>query len=115
MILLLKELLIHIEYGYKIGLVSPDRYQRFLQNRALIDQAKEQLKKAYLTPIRSINEYLEMHRKAPITDKISTYALLKRPDITLEDTIKLIKKLKKYYKWKIVKSQRILITMLFPI
>lgn len=34
-----------IEYGYKIGLVSPDRYQRFLQNRALIDQAKEQLKK----------------------------------------------------------------------
>lgn len=74
-----------IEYGYKIGLVSPDRYQRFLQNRALIDQAKEQLKKVYLTPIRSINEYLEMHSKAPITDKISTYALLKRPDITLED------------------------------
>lgn len=84
-----------------------------------------------------------MHSKAPITDKISTYALLKRPDITLEDINNLTnlniqldeewqekllieikyegyidkayKEAKKYYKWKIVKSQRILITMLFPI
>ena len=47
-----------LKYGYKIGLVSLERYNEFLKNRKLIDDAKELLKNTYLTPTREVNDYL---------------------------------------------------------
>ena len=79
-----------LKYGYKIGLVSLERYNEFLKNRKLIDDAKELLKNTYLTPTREVNDYLTNNKKSILNDKISSYSLLKRPDITLDDINNLI-------------------------
>jgi tRNA uridine 5-carboxymethylaminomethyl modification enzyme len=72
------------EKGYKIGLVTKERYERFLNKKELIEKEMERLQKTTVTPSQA-NEFLEKKNTATLKSGISLYDLLKRPEITYED------------------------------
>ncbi len=72
------------ELGYKIGLVSEERYGLFLQKKKTIEQVLQELKKIKLRP-DEINPLLLRLGSAPIKQSQSLFDLLKRPEIPLEE------------------------------
>ena len=74
-----------IKYGYELGLINEDRYNRYLEKRKLIEGIKEEVKKVFITPKNEINNYLMENNKPVINEKISAFDFLKRPDIDLND------------------------------
>ena len=79
-----------MKYGYEIGLISEERYQRFLKKRQLIDDEKLRLSKIKLTPKVEVNEYLLSIGSQPLSDTITAIDLMKRPGISYQDLIPLI-------------------------
>ena len=73
------------EYGYQIGLVSEEKYQRFNKKRQDIASLTKLLKDTKVTPTKYTNEYLESINSTPLQDGITLYDLLKRPEITMDD------------------------------
>ena len=73
------------EYGYQIGLVSEEKYQRFNKKRQDIAFLTKLLKDTKVTPTKYTNEYLESINSTPLQDGITLYDLLKRPEITMDD------------------------------
>lgn len=74
-----------IKYGYEIGLVSSERYNKFLEKRNNIENLINKVKEIKITPKNSVNEYLSNNEKPVINEKISGYEFLKRPDIDFND------------------------------
>ncbi|RKD22244.1 tRNA uridine 5-carboxymethylaminomethyl modification enzyme [Caminicella sporogenes DSM 14501] len=74
------------EKGYKIGLVTEERYKKYLKRKEEIEREMERLKNTYVKP-SEVNEFLERHNSSKINNSISLYDLLKRPEISY-DTIK---------------------------
>ena len=74
-----------LKYGYQIGLVSEERYQKFLARRAKIENLIEETKEIKITPKNNVNEYLLKNEKPVINEKITGYEFLKRPDIDFDD------------------------------
>ena len=79
-----------MKYGYEIGLISEERYQRFLKKRQSIDDEKLRLSKIKLTPKVEVNEYLLSIGSQPLSDTITAIDLMKRPGISYQDLIPLI-------------------------
>ena len=73
------------EYGYEVGLISEDRYKKFITKKEQIEELKEYLKENKVTTINKNNEYLKEINSTPLTDGITLYDLLKRPEITMEN------------------------------
>ena len=73
------------EYGYQIGLVSEEKYQKFNKKRQDIASLTKLLKDIKVTPTKYTNEYLESINSTPLQDGITLYDLLKRPEITMDD------------------------------
>jgi tRNA uridine 5-carboxymethylaminomethyl modification enzyme len=69
-------------YGYQLGLISEDRYQRFMQKKQTIDKEIERLKSVSLSPSPDINQRLETGKFGEIKEKTSLHSLLKRPGMT---------------------------------
>ncbi|MGI6085838.1 MAG: FAD-dependent oxidoreductase, partial [Acetivibrionales bacterium] len=67
--------------GYKIGLVSTERYDRFLKKSKLIEEEILRLKNTILPANDKINDFLARHGSAKINSGIKLYDLLKRPEI----------------------------------
>ncbi|MBQ4634324.1 MAG: tRNA uridine-5-carboxymethylaminomethyl(34) synthesis enzyme MnmG [Bacilli bacterium] len=72
------------DYGYQIGLIDEERYQRFTEKKERISKLVEKLKNKRITPTKSTNEFLISIPSAPLKDGISLYDLLKRSEITFE-------------------------------
>lgn len=77
-----------IKYGKEVGLISNNRYNKYLDKRNKIDLLKENLKNIYITPKNDFNNYLLEQNKSVINEKINAYDFLKRPNITFEDITK---------------------------
>jgi tRNA uridine 5-carboxymethylaminomethyl modification enzyme len=73
------------DYGYRIGLVNQDTYQKFLQKKLEYQQLLEKAQNVKILPNRENNKYLESRASAQIFESISIYDLLKRPEINQED------------------------------
>lgn len=73
------------DYGYRIGLVNEDTYQKFLQKKLEYQQLLEKAQNVKILPNRENNKYLESRASAQIFESISIYDLLKRPEINQED------------------------------
>ena len=78
------------DYGYNVGLIDKERYQKFLNKRKNIENLINYLKSNKLTPTKEVNEYLTSLNSSILKDGITLYALLKRPEITMEN-------IKKFY------------------
>lgn len=74
-------------FGYKIGLISKERYQAFLEKQRQIKMEIERLKKYTVSPSAQLNEMLVQKGTTPITTGVKAEELLKRPQIYYKDLI----------------------------
>ena len=83
--------------GYKLGLISEERYQKFAEKKQLLNLlilfTREQSVK-----ISEIQDYLILHNLAPISQGKKIFDLALRNDITLADLVTVLPKLKKFVK-----------------
>ncbi|MFC4805382.1 tRNA uridine-5-carboxymethylaminomethyl(34) synthesis enzyme MnmG [Filifactor villosus] len=68
------------ELGYEIGLVTGERYEKFLSKKEEIEREIERLKKEKIRP-DEVAEYLEEVGASPLAKTISLYEVLKRPEM----------------------------------
>lgn len=73
------------EYGYQIGLIKEDSYQKFIEKKRQIKEVYQKLKETRVTPKKEVNEYLETIGSSTLKDGMSLYELLKRPEISIEN------------------------------
>ncbi|MBE7683682.1 tRNA uridine-5-carboxymethylaminomethyl(34) synthesis enzyme MnmG [Paenibacillus sp. P13VS] len=71
------------EIGHDIGLVSEERYAKFLDKKAKVDAEVERLKAAKARPA-DVNPKLEEFGSTPIQDGSTLLTLLRRPEITYD-------------------------------
>ncbi len=69
------------ETGYQIGLISRERYKRFLEKLEKIDAERARIQKQTLPPTPELNEMLVSRETAPLVSGIKIEELLKRPRV----------------------------------
>ena len=79
------------KYGHEVGLISDERYQKFLDKMELIKNEKERLSEIRLTPTSNVNEYLESIGSAPLVGGVSALELIKRPEVDYNDILEMTK------------------------
>ncbi len=72
------------EYGYNIGLISQDRYNRFLEKKHLIEEEVERLRGIVFPPSAEVNGFLTGLGATPISTGLHASDMLKRPEVTYE-------------------------------
>jgi len=73
-------------YGYKIGLISEQRYKNFLEKKSLIEKEKERLKKVIIYPTKEVRKLVDKLQTAPLSKAINLTTLLTRPELTYNRT-----------------------------
>ncbi|MFW6272379.1 MAG: FAD-dependent oxidoreductase, partial [bacterium] len=72
------------EYGYKLGLISKERYEEFKNKYAFIDKIKDVVKETKVTP-DEINPILIKKQTSVIDTKYSLHNILLRPQVSISD------------------------------
>ena len=73
------------EKGYKAGLVSEERYQRFVAKRQAIQDEMERLKHVYVGTSEKVQAILEAKGSTLLKSGIALAELLKRPEMEYHD------------------------------
>jgi len=73
-------------YGYKLGLISEQRYQKFLKKKELIEKEKERLREVIIRPTEEVNHLLSKLHTTPLSEATNLATLLTRPEITYSQT-----------------------------
>lgn len=73
------------EIGYEVGLISEDRYNKFLIKKKAIEDEVERLRNIVVKPSDVNNNYLESIGTSRITTGIKMADLLKRPQVTYDN------------------------------
>lgn len=73
------------EYGYKVGLVNDEKYNRFVNKKESITKLIKELKTKKITPTIEGNKYLNNLSTSEIKDSITLYDLLKRPEVKIDN------------------------------
>ena len=71
--------------GREIGLVTDERWERFLKKQDKIKRELERVKNTTLSPTDKLNEILVSRETSPVTTGVNLRDLLKRPQISYED------------------------------
>ena len=80
------------EIGYNVGLISEERYQRFLTKKAEIEKEIERLKTTNVKPNEETNKFLKEQGTTEITAGTKLSELLKRTEITYKSLAEVDKK-----------------------
>ncbi|MGL5480236.1 MAG: FAD-dependent oxidoreductase, partial [Clostridium sp.] len=72
------------EIGKKVGLVTEERYNRFLDRKQNIEDELNRLKEVQITNKRENNDILEKIGSAPLNKPMSLYELIKRTELNYE-------------------------------
>ena len=72
------------EIGHDIGLISDERYKRFLDKKEHIEKEKERLNKYIVKPTENVNKFLVEQGTSALTTGTKMSELLKRPELTYE-------------------------------
>lgn len=73
------------EKGYKVGLISEERYQRFVAKREAIAEEMERLKHVYVGTSEKVQAILEKKGSTLLKSGIALAEVLKRPEMDYED------------------------------
>ena len=79
------------EIGHEIGLISDERYNKFLEKKKNIEEEINRLKSKSIKPTKEVNEFLKSVGTTEINTGIKLSELLKRTEITYE-SLKVIDK-----------------------
>ncbi len=75
------------EYGYQIGLIDKNTYQRFLTKTETIESLRRAVNQYRVMPTEENNLYLEQRGSARIYEAMTIADLLKRPEINRKDIV----------------------------
>ena len=70
--------------GYELGLISEERYQRFLHKQELIMEEKKRVAKTVIAPSPVLSEILVSRETSDVKTGIRLIELLKRPELNYE-------------------------------
>ena len=73
------------EIGHNVGLISDERYERFLIKKANIEKEIERLKNTVVKPTDKVNNFLKEHGTTALNTGSKMAELLKRTEITYKD------------------------------
>ncbi|WP_333638443.1 tRNA uridine-5-carboxymethylaminomethyl(34) synthesis enzyme MnmG [Tissierella praeacuta] len=72
------------ERGYKIGLVTEERYKKTISKKESIEREIERLKKVQINPTMENNNIIESLNSSPINTPTTLYDLIKRPELSYD-------------------------------
>ncbi len=72
------------EIGRKVGLISEERYNKFLVKKSNIEKEVERIKNEVIKPTEEINKFLEKYNSSKISTGIKMADLLKRTELDYE-------------------------------
>ena len=72
------------EIGYNVGLISEERYQRFLNKKRNIEKEIERIKNTTIKPTEKVNKLLEEHNTSILTTGTKLSELVKRTELSYE-------------------------------
>ena len=78
-----------LEIGHEVGLISEERYQRFLNKKRQIKEEIERVRKTIIKPKENVNEFLRNHNSSEITTGVCLADLVKRTELTYEELAKI--------------------------
>ena len=70
------------EKGHEVGLISNERYAKFIDKKQKIEKEKKRLEETIVKPTEEVNEFLVSQGTAPLTTGSKLSELLKRVEIT---------------------------------
>ena len=70
--------------GHDIGLISEERYQKFLKKKENIEKEKERLRHLVVKPTEKVNQFLIKQGTSALTNGTKMAELLKRPELTYQ-------------------------------
>ena len=70
--------------GYEIGLISEERYQRFLAKKEMIESEIARLEATPIGAAKETQDFLEAHDSAPLRTAATLADLLRRPEFTYD-------------------------------
>ncbi len=70
--------------GYAVGLISEERYQRFLKKKENIETEIKRLNSVIIPPSDKVRAFLSAHNSADISTGIRLSELLRRPEFTYD-------------------------------
>ena len=70
------------EKGHEVGLISDERYEKFIKKRERIEEEKDRLQNAIIKPSEEVNEFLKSVGTSEISTGTRLSELLKRAEIT---------------------------------
>ncbi len=70
--------------GYEIGLISEERYQKFLRKKENIEKEIARVSSVSVGPSKAVLEVLEKYQSTPITTGIKLCELIRRPELSYE-------------------------------
>lgn len=70
------------EVGYKVGMISEERYQKFLSKKQQIEEEKMRIKKIILKPNAEVQGLIQSLGGSELKDGIRASDLLKRPEMS---------------------------------
>ncbi len=80
-------------YGYKLGLISEERYQKFVTKNENVNKVISLLKTHFLGANKKTNDYLKAHNFEILKAGVSGFEFLKRPNVTYQNLVDLIPEL----------------------
>ncbi|EAD1624038.1 tRNA uridine-5-carboxymethylaminomethyl(34) synthesis enzyme MnmG [Listeria monocytogenes] len=78
------------EIGHEIGLISDERYERFLAKQSAIEEEKERLQKTRIKPTAEVQAMLKEIGSGELKDGILAADLLRRPEITYDKIAQIV-------------------------
>ncbi len=73
--------------GYEIGLVSEERYKLMLEKEEAVKNELERLESIDINPTNDVNEIIRSLNTTELKTPTTLYKLIRRPEITYDDTI----------------------------
>ena len=70
------------EIGHEVGLISDERYQKFLKKKENIKKEKERLSKLVVKPTEEVNKFLVEQGTSALSTGTKMSELLKRPELS---------------------------------
>ena len=70
--------------GYEIGLISEERYQKFLAKKQMIESEIARLESTPIGASKETQAFLDAHGSAPLHTGVTLADLLRRPEFTYE-------------------------------
>ena len=73
-------------YGYQVGLISQQRYEKLLKKKELIEKEIKRLNEIIIRPTEEVNNLLNELHTAPLSQAINFTNLLTRPEVNYHKT-----------------------------